>query len=36
VVIFDNRSWGPELQLMIPGLELVYSGIADVYRVVSR
>jgi hypothetical protein len=35
-VIFDNRSWGPELQVMIPGLELIYSGTADVYRVVSR
>jgi hypothetical protein len=36
VVVFDNRSWGPGLQLMIPGLELIYSGTADVYRAVSR
>ena len=36
LVIFDNRSWGPELQSMIPGLELIYSGTADVYRTPSR
>ena len=36
LVIFDDRSWGSDLQFMIPGLELVYSGTADVYRAVSR
>lgn len=36
LVVFDNRAWGPELQLMIPGLELIYSGTADVYRAVPR
>jgi hypothetical protein len=36
LVIFDNRSWGPALQSMIPGLELIYSGTADVYKAVSR
>jgi 4-amino-4-deoxy-L-arabinose transferase-like glycosyltransferase len=36
LVIFDNRSWGPDLQFMIPGLELIYSGTADVYRVFPK
>jgi hypothetical protein len=36
LIIFDNRSWGPDLQHMIPGLELIHSGIADIYRADSR
>jgi hypothetical protein len=36
LIIFDNRSWGPDLQHMIPGLELIHAGIADIYRADSR